>query len=542
MPSLRSLIGRAQAILAPQRRQTELSEEEENRRVEARSSILDFTTYTKPDYDVQPFHRLITDFIDRVVRGEIKRGMIFAPPRHGKSEIVSRRLPAYYLGRNPTHHIIACSYSSGLASRMNRDVQRIIDSDPYKQLFPGTALYGKNIRTVAHGSWLRNNDLFEVVDHAGSYRAAGVGGGVTGMGASLILLDDYLKNAAEARSETIRDSQWEWFSQDVYTRQAPGCAILIICTRWTHDDIPGRLLKMAEEDGGEQWEVLRLPAIAESKLAHPLDPRQPGEALWPDRFGLEWLERARRQLGPRPFGALYQQNPTPKEGGLFQEDWFKIQEAPPARGRLTHFVRIWDKGYASEGDPSAGTLMARSDDGFFYILDISEVQLTPRQRNQHILNTAHLDREQYGHVPIGLEQPPGAGVETTDTLIRLLAGFPVSVVLPRGAKEERAEPLSDQVEAGNVILIAGPWTRKFISQACQFPGGEHDDMVDSASHAFNYLALRAPHGDHTTSLPNPPPPDEPPGRIPSPKPPDYDRMNEDRRRDEETPRRRYFGR
>lgn len=495
--------------LEASRRVTAVAAEEEARRAAARSSILDFTTYTSPTYQTTWYHRVICDFIDRVVRGEIKRGMIFAPPRHGKSEIVSRRLPGYYLGLHPDRHIIACSYSSGLASRMNRDVQRIMDGDAYKALFPKTRLYGKNIRTVAHGSWLRNNELFEVVDLAGSYRAAGVGGGVTGMGASLILLDDYLKSAAEARSDTIREGHWEWFTQDIYTRQAPNCAILIICTRWHHDDIPGRLLKAAEEGEGEPWEVLRIPALAEAERCHPEDPREEGEALWPERYSEEFLKRARKQQGARVFGSLYQQRPTPKEGGLFEEGWFTIQQAAPARVNLSHVVRVWDKGYSSEGDPSGGVQMALGHDGLFYITDVRElVGHSPRARNQAILNTAKTDKDAMGFQRTYLEQPPGAGTETTDTLVRLLAGYPVEVILPRGAKEERAEPLSDQVEAGNVVLIAGPWNRKFIDQCCQFPEGEHDDMVDAAAHAFNQLALHipattTPTGVDTTAEPAP---------------------------------------
>jgi len=149
----------------------------------ARRRLLAFTTYTMPGYQVNWHHELVCDYLDRFAAGDIKRLMIFQPPRTGKSELVSRRLPAFMLGRNPDLTIIAASYGADLARRMNRDVQRIIDSEPYRKLFSGTQLSGKNVRADAQGSWLRNSDMFEVVGRAGYYIGVGVGGAVTGMGA-----------------------------------------------------------------------------------------------------------------------------------------------------------------------------------------------------------------------------------------------------------------------------------------------------------------------------------------------------------------------
>ena len=160
------------------------------RRRQARKSIEHFTTFTKPDYQVNWHHRVLCQYLDRFVAGEIPRLMIFMPPRFGKSELVSRRLPAYILGRNLNAQIIACSYSADLASRMNRDVQRIIDNEAYHKLYPDTRLFGKNVRTIGDSSWLRNSDIFEVVGAKGVYRSAGIGGGIVGLGFEYGLLDD----------------------------------------------------------------------------------------------------------------------------------------------------------------------------------------------------------------------------------------------------------------------------------------------------------------------------------------------------------------
>lgn len=151
----------------------------------AKRKLIHFTTYTKPDYQVNWHHKLLADKLDELLDGKIKKLIVSMPPRHGKSELVSRRLPPYALGIEPNLSIIACSYSMDLASRMNRDVQRIIESPKYSNVFPGTKLNEKNIKSDSNIAYLRNSSIFEVVGHKGMYRSTGVGGGITGMGADL---------------------------------------------------------------------------------------------------------------------------------------------------------------------------------------------------------------------------------------------------------------------------------------------------------------------------------------------------------------------
>ena len=156
----------------------------------AQNNLLDFTRYTFPKYQVNWHHRLLANKLDKVVTGEVKRLMIFMPPRYGKTELASRRFPAYILGKRPNSQIIATSYGATLAQDINRDVQRIIDSDLYQEVFPETKLYGKNVRTVSSGTYLRNSEIFEVVNHKGFYKSAGVGGGITGKGFNFGIIDD----------------------------------------------------------------------------------------------------------------------------------------------------------------------------------------------------------------------------------------------------------------------------------------------------------------------------------------------------------------
>ena len=215
----------------------------------ASHALAPFIMYMMPSYLMGWMHKIICieldNFLQAVVEKRSPRLIITCPPRSGKSQIVSRMFPAYAFGRYPDLSIIAASYSSDLASRMNRDVQRIIDEDRYSELFPGVSLYGKNIRTTAKGSYLRNSDIFEIVNHEGVYRSAGVGGGLTGMGANCCIVDDAVKDRMSADSPTIRQNIWDWYTSTLYTRLAPGGGVIVMNTRWHADDLTGAFLRQS---------------------------------------------------------------------------------------------------------------------------------------------------------------------------------------------------------------------------------------------------------------------------------------------------------
>lgn len=445
--------------------------------------MLDFTTYTKPDYQVNWHHRVLCEHLDKFVAGDIKRLMVFMPPRHGKSELVSRRLPAYLFGRDPNTTVIACSYGADLASRMNRDVQRIMDSNEYRRVFPESSLYGKNIRTVADGSYLRNSDIFEVVGHNGVYRSAGVGGGITGMGFHFGIIDDPIKDVKEAESQVVRDSIWDWYTGAFWTRQAPNARILLTLTRWHEDDLAGRLLEMAASDPkADQWTVLKLPGICEDADA-PNEQRQVGDVLWHgSAFDHDYFEAARSQ-NARLHEAMNQQNPTAREGSMFKIDKLEIVDASPVDARR---CRGWDKAATSSaGDYTASVRVAKASDGLYYIEGVTRGQWDTATRDRHIRQTAELDGRSVKQ--IGEQEPGSGGKESAENFVRLLAGFSVKTERSTAAKELRADPFSSQVNAGNVRIVRGEWNRDFIEELRQFPNGKHDDQVDSASLAFNEL-------------------------------------------------------
>lgn len=242
-------------------------------------------------------HQRIAEKLEAVERGEIDRLMIFMPPRHGKSELASKRFPAWCLGRNPKRQIIAASYNSDLASDFGRNVRNIVAAPEFGQVFSDVSL--------APDSQAANRMN---TNKGGTYVAAGVGTAVTGRGADIALIDDPFKDREEADSERRRETVWDWYRSTLYTRLMPGGAIVLIQTRWHEDDLAGRLL----EQEGDQWDVLELPAIDTA-----------GHALWPEWYDVPALTRIKDTIGQREWSALYQQQPQPDEGTYFQREWFK---------------------------------------------------------------------------------------------------------------------------------------------------------------------------------------------------------------------------
>ena len=216
--------------------------EKEIKILKARSIFQKFVTFTKADYVMNWHHTVLCSYLQKFINGDIKKLMVFMPPQHGKSELTSRRLPAYLLGINPKFKIIGCSYSADLSKAFNRDVQRIIDSDEYKLVFQDTRLNSSNVKASSKGSYLRNADLFEIVKHRGFYKSVGVGGSLTGTPADIGIIDDPIKDKAEAESPTFRRRVWDWYTNVFLTRMHNDSQQLITLTRWHKDDLAGRIL------------------------------------------------------------------------------------------------------------------------------------------------------------------------------------------------------------------------------------------------------------------------------------------------------------
>lgn len=387
-------------------------------------------------------------------------------PTHN-SEITTIRYPVYRFERDPQMRVIVGAYNQTLAnrfSRMSRKIaaQRISLSEERKAV--------EEWETAA----------------GGTFRAVGVGGGATGQGADLIVIDDPIKNREEAESPTYRDKIWDWYTNDIYTRKEPGCAIIIIMTRWHKDDLVGRIL---DSDDAVNWRIICLPAEAE--INDPLG-RNVGEALCPDRFDEEALSGIKKVLG-RDYQALYQQRPVAREGGMFKEHWFVKVDAVPREAKR---IRAWDFASTEDGgDYTVGLLMAEKD-GIYYVEDVVRGQWSSGSRDKIIRETALNDAAHYGDVTHWGEQEPGSGGKyQAAAFIKLLAGFNVYTEITSGAKPVLAMPFASQTEAGNVRVKRAHWTSAYIAEMCDFPQGAHDDQVDASAKAFAKLALNVDEND-----------------------------------------------
>ncbi len=416
--------------------------------------------------------------LQRVADGEIKRLLIFMPPRHGKSEEVSRLFSAYYLYRHPDRWVGLNSYAAELAFTLSRAAR-----DNYQA---AGGILRSDASAVNHWETIQGGGLW----------AAGVGGPITGKGFHLGIIDDPLKNAEEASSEVIREKQKDWYQSTFYTREEPGGAIVIIQTRWHEDDLSGWLLAQENVEEPERWHVVSFGAVKEpessgfppSCTVEP-DWRGDGQALCPERYPLERLARIAGRIGNYFFAALYQQWPRPREGNRFQRGWFGLVDAAPIKCRR---IRYWDKaGTAGGGAYTAGVLMARSPDGLYYVEDVIRGQWSAMDRERAILQTAHMDRERYGStVHFWVEQEPGSGgKESAEATVRMLAGFPVWKETVTGSKDVRAEPFAAQAQAGNVKVLRGTWNAAYLEELMSFPNGRYKDQTDASSGAFNKLAV-----------------------------------------------------
>lgn len=311
----------------------------------AKRNLLDFTSYTMIGFKPTWFHDAYYDKLTQFARGEIKKLAIFMPPQHGKSEGSTRRLPPYILGKNPDTKIAIVSYSSTKARKFNREIQRIIDTTEYNDVFPKTRLNTKNVTTVA-GSYLRNAEECEIMGYSGGFKTVGVGGALTGDPVDVLIMDDIYKNAEDAWSTTVRENIQEWYDTVAQTRLHNDSQQLIVFTRWHHDDLAGRICK--EEEG---WVIIKYPAI---KIGTPTeyDPRDVGEPLWAERHSLERLEDIKRK-NPSIFSALYQQEPTPESGNIWNEKWFIAIKDEDFPNRLQDFGTDWDLAYTKDDKNSA---------------------------------------------------------------------------------------------------------------------------------------------------------------------------------------------
>lgn len=477
------------AVVEEQRRSKaprELVQQELARRELARRHLLPFVKRFNESYDAGWVHRIICDeleaFEEAVVQKQSPRLIIEIPPRHGKSELVSRMFPAWFLGRNPKLEVIAASHTTSLAMDFSRKVRGVFRSEAFGTVFRDARI-SEDSQAAEH--WRTS--------HGGGYTAVGVGSAVVGKGASALLIDDPVSGSDDAESFNAREAIKSWYQTEAYTRLAPGGGVMIIMQRWHDEDLSGWLQTRADKGEGEAWRVVRFPALAEEDEPH----RKKGEPLHPSRYSLELLNNIRRNMTPRQWEALYQQNPVPDDGAYFLKDFFRFYD--PADLPQTDQLMVystWDLaiGQNEQNDYTAGFTAGLSATDDIYILDHHHGRWNAMEMVEKILD----DQKRWGSQIVGLEKGHiqmtlGPFMNKRMAERRQMGFLLHPLAVGRRDKQSRARSIQGRMQQGRVHWPRNaPWLAGAMRELMRFPNAQHDDRADALGHLGLLLDEMAP--------------------------------------------------
>ena len=419
--------------------------------------------------DLKPARHLdeiIVPALEAVERGEIRRLAIALPPGHAKSTVGSKSFPAFYLGRHPNRSVINVTHTAELSTDFGRAVLCLVGSELHRAVFPDCRLSEDSAASTRFST-----------TRGGAYFAVGLGGAITGRRAHLIVIDDPFKDRADALSPANRKAVREAYSSVIYPRLMPGGAIVLIQTRWHEDDLLGWLLREHAADG---WKLISMPAIAETDEGW----RKTGEALWPEAFPVESLERTRKAIGEVAWVSLYQQRPAAAEGAVFRRDWWRFFNETPAS--FDRIVMSADTAFkaGTESDYSVVTVWGETKTGY-YLLHVLRQRLEFPELKRMLVALAG-----EWHPNAILIEDRASGQSLIQELQRETA-LPVLPVPVDRDKVTRAQAVTPMVEAGRVFVPASaPWLSDYLDELSSFPAAPHDDQVDSTTMALAYLRGR----------------------------------------------------
>ena len=486
-----------------QRKEWQMAQEELARRELARRRLLPFIQRFDPSYLAGWFHKDLCQRLERfsraVVNGEEPRLMLFVPPRHGKSLTCSQMFPAWHVGRNPMHEFISTSYAETLQIDFSKKIQAMIQSEEYQILFPGIVIPKKH-EAVHRWQIAKINERGIYKLTGGGLLAAGVGGPLTGRGANTGLIDDPIKNAEEADSETIRAAIKNWYSSTFYTRMAPGGGILIIQTRWHDDDLSGWLIhemleavKDAEgdewPDDVDRWEVISYPALAVSDEKYRLK----GEALHPERYDVASLKKKRRTMIPRHWSALYQQDPIAEKGAFFTKQMIRYYSA----GERPHLedMNIYAAGDLAiskreTADFTVFLIVGLDAEDNIWVLDAHRARMNTDEITDKIIEL----HKRWKPERFGIEKDKIAmaiGSELNRKIRKQKVKGLILEDLHIGGRDKRtrARPIQGRMAQGQVLIPAGAlWTDEMVNELLRFDAGVWDDYVDTMAWIGQMLA------------------------------------------------------
>lgn len=452
----------------------------------ARDNLLDFVQMSMPDpaqpddatrsrYKVHRVHKYLAETLEKVERGEILRLVISVQPRIGKSELVSKKFPAWLMGRDPYRQIIVASYGETLSKDFGREVRETMKSAFYKQVFPGVEL----------GRGSQAQDRLQTTA-GGIANFVGAGGSLTGRGADYLLIDDPIKDAEEARSKATKDKQWEWFSRVALSRvMGKGGAVIVTMTRWAEDDLVGRLTDpnlgyVSEEDAGV-WHVINIPALVETERDKEDDPfgREYGEVLWEERTSKAFLESFRR-LDPAGFAALYQGRPAPPEGNFFKREHIQTYQPHELPKNLRYYGASDHAVSLEQGRDStvAGVVGVDEDDTIWITPDVVWAQLSAMDQVEAMMALM----QQYQPLAWWAEKghiSKSIGPFLRKRMLEEQVYCSISEKTPVKDKQTRAQAIQARMAMGKVRFPAfAPWFQDAVEQLLNFPNGAHDDFVD----------------------------------------------------------------
>lgn len=426
-------------------------------------------------------------YVSQIIAHEVIMGdariIVEVPPRHGKSEEISVHTPIWFLEHFPWAHVILTTYAADLAEGFGR---RVRDSFLLDDADDGQHILNTRIRPD-----VQRIDNF-LTTEGGGMASVGIGGPITGRGAHLLLVDDYVKNWAEASSDLVLQSIYDWFKTTAYTRLEPGGSCIILATRWGVNDLIGRLI---QDDKAHMWKIIRLPALAEEN--DPLG-RSLGEALWSERYSRETLLKIQGVVGNFIFDAMYQQSPKKPGEAKADVEQFRIVDQVE-NIQLYRWVRSWDLAATTpegkkrkKSDWTVGTLIGTnarpgSPIGRTAIIDMIRKQEKPAGVEELLRQTAEKDGQ---GVKIILEQEPGSSgkIAAQHLATNILRGYYVEIKPPSGEnKFMRAQPYIAAVDHGRIDLLRAGWNSTHKEELKDFPNSRFDDTVDSASQGYNDL-------------------------------------------------------